>query len=63
MCVESVKRLFEAAGAGAWFETNEMQRLFRDSHMTAAHAYTDYDVCAQILGRQIMGLEPDPAMI
>jgi len=63
MCVESVKRLFEAAGAGAWFETNEMQRLFRDSHMTAAHAYTDYDVCAQILGRQIMGLEPDPTMI
>lgn len=63
MCVESVKRLFEAAGAGAWFETNEMQRLFRDSHMTAAHAYTDYDVCAQILGRQLMGLEPDPTMI
>ncbi|HUH39977.1 MAG TPA: flavin-dependent monooxygenase [Castellaniella sp.] len=63
MCVEAVNRLFQAAGAGAWFETNEMQRLFRDSHMTAAHAYTDYDVCSQILGREIMGLEPDPTMI
>ncbi len=63
LCVEAVDRLFGAAGAGAWFETNEMQRLFRDSHMTAAHAYTDYDVCSQILGRQLMGMEPDPTMI
>lgn len=63
MCVEAVRRLFEAAGAGAWFDGNEMQRLFRDSNMTAAHAYTDYDVCAQILGRELMGLAPDPSMI
>jgi alkylation response protein AidB-like acyl-CoA dehydrogenase len=62
MCIKAVDRLMEAAGGGAWFETNEMQRLFRDSHLTGAHAYTDYDVCAQILGRELMGLEPDPAM-
>ncbi|MNN01567.1 p-hydroxyphenylacetate 3-hydroxylase, oxygenase component [compost metagenome] len=63
MCIQAVDRLFEAAGGNAWFEQNEMQRLFRDSHMTGAHAYTDYDVCAQILGRELMGLEPDPSMI
>lgn len=63
MCIEAVDRLFAAAGGGAWFETNEMQRLFRDSHMTGAHAYTDYDVCAQILGRELMGLEPDPSLV
>jgi alkylation response protein AidB-like acyl-CoA dehydrogenase len=63
MCIQAVDRLMEAAGGGAWFETNELQRLFRDSHMTGAHAYTDYDVCAQILGRELMGLEPDPAMV
>ena len=62
MCIEAVDRLFAAAGGGAWFETNEMQRLFRDSHMTGAHAYTDYDVCAQILGRELMGLDPDPSL-
>ncbi|MGO3741641.1 p-hydroxyphenylacetate 3-hydroxylase oxygenase component [Kerstersia sp.] len=62
MCIEAVDRLFAAAGGGAWFETNEMQRLFRDSHMTGAHAYTDYDVCAQILGRELMGLDPDPTL-
>ncbi|MBK5007744.1 flavin-dependent monooxygenase [Pseudomonas sp. S60] len=63
MCIQAVDRLMEAAGGGAWFESNEMQRLFRDSHMTGAHAYTDYDVCAQILGRELMGLEPDPTMV
>ncbi|WP_442113630.1 p-hydroxyphenylacetate 3-hydroxylase oxygenase component [Pseudomonas sp. NUPR-001] len=63
MCVQAVDRLFEAAGGTAWMESNELQRLWRDSHMTAAHAYTDYDVCAQILGRELMGLEPDPSMV
>lgn len=63
MCIEAVDRLFSAAGATSWFDGNEMQRLFRDSHMTGAHAYTDYDVCAQILGRELMGLEPDPSML
>ncbi|MDZ5602865.1 flavin-dependent monooxygenase [Pseudomonas sp. RP23018S] len=63
MCIQAVDRLMEAAGGGAWFESNEMQRLLRDSHMTGAHAYTDYDVCAQILGRELMGLEPDPSMV
>jgi len=63
MCIQAVDRLFEAAGGTSWFEGNEMQRLFRDSHMTGAHAYTDYDVCAQILGRELMGLEPDPSMV
>lgn len=63
MCIEAVDRLFSAAGATNWFDDNELQRLFRDSHMTGAHAYTDYDVCAQILGRELMGLEPDPTMV
>jgi alkylation response protein AidB-like acyl-CoA dehydrogenase len=63
MCIEAVDRLFSAAGAASWMEGNELQRLFRESHMTGAHAYTDYDVCAQILGRELMGLEPDPAMV
>jgi len=62
MCIAAVDRLFGAAGATSWFDGNEMQRLFRDVHMTGAHAYTDYDVCAQILGRELMGLEPDPSM-
>jgi alkylation response protein AidB-like acyl-CoA dehydrogenase len=63
MCVAAVDRLFESSGANAWFLSNEAQRLFRDSHMTAAHAYTDYDVCKQIYGRHLVGLEPDPRLL
>ena len=60
--IEAVDRLFAASGGTAWFDDSEVQRLFRDSHMTGAHAYTDYDICAQILGRALMGLDPDPSL-
>lgn len=63
MCIEAVDRLMNASGATVWMEGVEIQRLFRDMHITGAHAYTDYDVCAQILGRELMGLEPDPTMV
>lgn len=63
MCIEAVDRLMAAAGATSFLDSSELQRLFRDSHMTGSHAYTDYDVCAQILGRELMGLEPDPTMV
>lgn len=62
MFVQAVDRLFEASGGSAWFDDAEGQRLFRNIHMTAAHAYTDYDISAQILGRALMGLEPDPSL-
>lgn len=63
MCIDAVDRLMAGAGATSFLDNSELQRLFRDSHMTGAHAYTDYDVCAQILGRAVMGLEPDPSMV
>ncbi len=62
MCIQAVDRLYESSGANAWFDSNEAQRLFRDSHITGAHAYTDYDVCKQIYGRHLIGLEPDPRL-
>lgn len=62
MCIEAVNRVFEVSGGSAWYDGHEAQRLFRDSNMTAAHAYTDYDICKQILGRSLAGLEPDPSL-
>lgn len=63
MCIDAVDRLFSSMGASHWYLDKEAQRLFRDSHITGAHAYTDYDVCAQIFGRELMGLEPDPSLL
>ena len=62
LCLEAVDRLYTASGGSVWYESHEAQRLFRDVHITAAHAYTDYDVCKQIYGLHLLGLEPDPRM-
>ena len=61
-CAEAVNRLFVACGASAWPRKNPLQRLFRDMNITAAHAYTNYDLCAEAMGRELMGLAPDPAV-
>lgn len=63
MCVEAVNRLWAVMGASNWYEDREAQRLWRESNMTAAHAYTDYDVCAQIIGRELLDMEPDPTLL
>lgn len=59
MTIEAVDRLFAASGGGAWFNSNEMQRLFRDVHITGAHAQTDFDIAAQTYGRHLLGLPMD----
>lgn len=60
--IEAVNHLFSASGGSAWFSHNEMQRLWRDANMAGAHAYSDYDVATQRLGRDLLGLEPDMAI-
>lgn len=59
MAIEAVDRLFSAAGGSAWFNTNEMQKLFRDVHICGSHAQTDYDIAAQTYGRHLLGLPAD----
>lgn len=54
MATEAVDRLFAASGGGAWLNTNEMQRLFRDIHVAGAHAQTDYDVAAETYGKFLL---------
>lgn len=60
--IEAVNLLYAASGGSAWFNNNEMQRLWRDVNMAGAHAYSDYDVAAQRLGRDLLGLDPDMAI-
>lgn len=57
--IEALDRLFAASGGGAFFDSNEMQRLWRDSKITGAHAYSDYDIARQRHGRELLGLDPD----
>lgn len=59
MSIEALDRLWSASGGGGFYDDNEMQRLWRDSKMTGAHAYSDYDIARHRHGRQLLGLDPD----
>lgn len=59
LAIEAVDRLMAAAGGSAWFHKHELQRLFRDVHITGAHAQTDWDIAAQTFGRHLLGLPAD----
>jgi alkylation response protein AidB-like acyl-CoA dehydrogenase len=60
LAIEAVDRLMAVAGGSAWFNGNEMQRLFRDVHIAGAHAHTDYGMASQTFGRFLIGLPMDP---
>jgi alkylation response protein AidB-like acyl-CoA dehydrogenase len=62
MSIEALDRLWSASGGTAFFEDNEMQRLWRDSKMTGSHAYSDYDIARQRHGRFLLGLDPDMSL-
>jgi alkylation response protein AidB-like acyl-CoA dehydrogenase len=59
MSIEALDRLWSASGGSGFFDDQEMQRLWRDSKMTGAHAYSDYDMARQKHGRHLLGLDPD----
>ncbi|MRX52284.1 flavin-dependent monooxygenase [Paracoccus sp. S-4012] len=63
LAVQATDRLFNASGGSAGYLDNPAQRFWRDIHMAAGHYYVDYDVASRILGRHLMGLEPEAGVI
>lgn len=63
LSVSAVDRVFGASGGGAILLSSDLQRCFRDVHAAAAHAYSDYDVASQILGRHLLGLSMDGQLL
>ena len=59
MSIEAVDRLWSVSGGSAYFEHQEMQRLWRDSKMTGSHAYSDWDMATRRHGRHLLGLPQD----
>lgn len=57
--IEAVERIVNSSGGSAWMSSNELQRLFRDIHITGNHAQTDYNIAAQTYGRHLLGLSMD----
>ncbi len=55
--VAAVDRLYMAAGGSAIYESNELQRCFRDIHVTTQHIMVAPPVY-EVVGRVVLGLDP-----
>jgi 3-hydroxy-9,10-secoandrosta-1,3,5(10)-triene-9,17-dione monooxygenase len=60
MCVRAVERIFNASGGGANFDSNPLQRYWRDVHAMAAHAGLNLDAAGENFGRMELGLPLNP---
>lgn len=60
LCVRAVERLYTASGAAANFESNPLQRYWRDVHAMSVHAGINFDAAAENFGRLELGLPINP---
>jgi 3-hydroxy-9,10-secoandrosta-1,3,5(10)-triene-9,17-dione monooxygenase len=58
LAVSAANRLFDAAGGHALFETDPIQRLWRDVHAGSHQAALYWDTIAENYGRTAFGLPP-----
>ena len=61
LCTEAVDVIFTAAGGGAIYESNALQRAFRDIHAANGHFGVNWDANGINYGRVALGLPPDTA--
>jgi 3-hydroxy-9,10-secoandrosta-1,3,5(10)-triene-9,17-dione monooxygenase len=59
LCTRAVDIIFAAAGGGAVYDSNPLQRSFRDIHAANAHFGVNWDANAITYGRVALGLPPD----
>ena len=59
ICTQAVELIFAAAGGGAIYQSNPLQRSFRDIHAANAHFMLNWDVNGAVYGRVALGLSPD----
>jgi hypothetical protein len=57
-----VDNLVDLAGARSIFESESIQRFWRDLHAMGQHVALNYEAGMRNYGRVLMGLEPDSAL-
>ncbi|MBV9863286.1 MAG: acyl-CoA dehydrogenase [Alphaproteobacteria bacterium] len=62
LCTRAVDLLFTAAGGGAIYARNPLQRAFRDVHAANAHYVLNWDINGAMFGRVALGLPPDATL-
>ena len=60
LCVEATEQLYLASGGSANYESNPLQRYWRDVHAMAAHAALSFDGAGESFGRSALGIPPKP---
>lgn len=60
LCVEAIEQLYLASGGSANYESNPLQRYWRDVHAMAAHVMLNFDTSGEAFGRSTLGLPPKP---
>lgn len=58
-CVRAVDLIFESYGGGGLYDSNPIQRAFRDIHAGAAHISFVFDVAGATYGKVALGLPCD----
>ena len=61
LCTKSFDVIFTAAGGGAIYESNPLQRAWRDIHAANAHFGVNWDANGVTYGRVALGLSADSA--
>ena len=57
LVTESINTLISAYGAGAFADSNPLQRIWRDANTAARHALVLPPVCEEIYGKALLGLD------
>jgi 3-hydroxy-9,10-secoandrosta-1,3,5(10)-triene-9,17-dione monooxygenase len=56
LCIRAVERMFSVAGGSANYDTNALQRFWRDIHAMGAHTALNFDATGEAFGRLEAGL-------
>lgn len=59
LCRKAIRFVVEGAGSSAHMATSPLQRALRDINVMASHVVYDFDGATELLGRSMIGLEPN----
>lgn len=58
LCVQAIERIYANSGASANYNTNPLQRYWRDVHAMSVHPVLNFDQAGEAFGRAELGLPP-----
>jgi 3-hydroxy-9,10-secoandrosta-1,3,5(10)-triene-9,17-dione monooxygenase len=58
LCVQAIERIYTNSGASANYNTNPLQRYWRDVHAMSVHPVLNFDKAGEAFGRAELGLPP-----